>query len=358
VSPRRAVRPLPLHRPAPDALPRAPMGWFAVAFSADVGAGAVVPTQALGRDLVVYRTASGAVRVIDAHCPHLGAHLGHGGTVDGELLRCPFHGFCFDRDGACASTPYGTKPPAIATEHLPVHESEGAIFAYFPAAGDPAGEAPAFTLPTVESDGWSPPVAQRWVIRSHPQEILENSVDFGHFSEVHGYRAVQVERPLVIDGAYLSIGYSATRSGGLLGRLDPMQSIRFRNDIHTYGLGYSRVDIRIDALGLEIRQLVMPTPLDDQRIELRSTTQVKAFPSAAGVGRYLQWLPRGAIADLIARRIGALIDGELRPDFAIWENKRYLARPGLADGDGPIGRYRRWARQFYRDAAVAGAEVS
>ena len=351
----RALR-LPVVHPAATTLPRAPIGWFAVAFGAEVGAGAVVSTHALGRELVVYRTASGAVRVIDAHCPHLGAHLGHGGTVEGELLRCPFHGFCFDRDGACASTPYGKKPPPIAASHLPVHETEGVVFAYFSPTGDPAGEAPRYALPIIDSAGWSPPVAQRWEIRSHPQEILENSVDFGHFSEVHGYRAVQVERPLVIDGAYLSIGYSATRSGGLLGRLDPMQSIRFRNDIHTYGLGYSRVDITIAALGLEIRQLVMPTPIDDQRMALRSTTQVKQFPAPVGVGRYLQWLPRGAIADLIARRIGVLIDGELQPDFRIWENKRYLDRPGLADGDGPIGRYRRWARQFY-DVAVAAAEV-
>ena len=34
-------------------------------------------------------------------------------------------------------------------------------------------------------------------------------------------------------------------------------------------------------------------------------------------------------------------------DRAIWENKIWLPVPALAEGDGPIGRYRQWARQFY-----------
>ena len=40
---------------------------------------------------------------------------------------------------------------------------------------------------------------------------------------------------------------------------------------------------------------------------------------------------------------------DAQQDFLIWENKRYLARPALARGDGPIGKFRLWARQFYHD---------
>ena len=42
-----------------------------------------------------------------------------------------------------------------------------------------------------------------------------------------------------------------------------------------------------------------------------------------------------------------------KQDFPIWENKRYHERPALALGDGPIGLYRRWAQQFYEDAAYS-----
>jgi hypothetical protein len=38
----------------------------------------------------------------------------------------------------------------------------------------------------------------------------------------------------------------------------------------------------------------------------------------------------------------------------IWEHKRYLARPALAAGDGPLGLYRKWTRQFYSAEAGAG----
>lgn len=51
---------------------------------------------------------------MDAYCPHLGAHLGIGGTVEGETLRCPFHAFRFDTGGVCVATGYGTKPPPTA----------------------------------------------------------------------------------------------------------------------------------------------------------------------------------------------------------------------------------------------------
>lgn len=34
-------------------------------------------------------------------------------------------------------------------------------------------------------------------------------------------------------------------------------------------------------------------------------------------------------------------------DFEVWENKLYLDKPVLAAGDGPLGRYRKYCRQFY-----------
>ena len=36
-------------------------------------------------------------------------------------------------------------------------------------------------------------------------------------------------------------------------------------------------------------------------------------------------------------------------DIPIWENKQYLTKPMLADGDGPLPVYRRWMRQFFSE---------
>src|SRR3546814_6367094 len=70
-----------------------PTGWFWVAWSHEVSVeDAPRPLRYFGRDLVLYRGASGRPVVLDAHCPHLGAHLGYGGSVCDDDIVCPFHG--------------------------------------------------------------------------------------------------------------------------------------------------------------------------------------------------------------------------------------------------------------------------
>src|SRR5262245_19780999 len=91
-----------------------PNGWYQVAWSEEVGRNAVVPLRCLGLDLVLMRDSAGVAHVLDARCPHLGAHLGHGGRVENDCLVCPFHGWSFGSDGECASVPYASKIPPRA----------------------------------------------------------------------------------------------------------------------------------------------------------------------------------------------------------------------------------------------------
>ncbi len=51
------------------------------------------------------------------------------------------------------------------------------------------------------------------------------------------------------------------------------------------------------------------------------------------------------------------IDKQVQEDTPIWENKAYLARPALADTDGPFTKFRRWASQFYAEGVDQSAEV-
>ena len=52
-----------------------PTGWFQVGWSAELSSGAISALKFFGRDVVLYRAANGEARLVDAHCPHLGAHL-------------------------------------------------------------------------------------------------------------------------------------------------------------------------------------------------------------------------------------------------------------------------------------------
>jgi phenylpropionate dioxygenase-like ring-hydroxylating dioxygenase large terminal subunit len=67
-----------------------PYGWFQVAWPGDVKVGQVVPLQYFGQHLALWRDDNGVPHVNDAFCPHLGAHFGHGGSVDGS------HNYCFE----------------------------------------------------------------------------------------------------------------------------------------------------------------------------------------------------------------------------------------------------------------------
>ena len=63
----------------------------------------------LGEHFVVFRTEKGVASVLDAYCPHLGAHLGIGSRVIGDCVECPFHGWQFrGEDGQCIAIPYTT----------------------------------------------------------------------------------------------------------------------------------------------------------------------------------------------------------------------------------------------------------
>jgi phenylpropionate dioxygenase-like ring-hydroxylating dioxygenase large terminal subunit len=67
-----------------------PFGWYVVDYATDLKAGEVKSVRYFGQDQVLFRTTNGEVSMLDAYCPHLGAHLGHGGIVNGECIECPF----------------------------------------------------------------------------------------------------------------------------------------------------------------------------------------------------------------------------------------------------------------------------
>jgi phenylpropionate dioxygenase-like ring-hydroxylating dioxygenase large terminal subunit len=84
--------------------------WVELGPRAAITAKTVHPYTVCGEELIAYRTARGEVRVFEAHCPHQGAHLGHGGTLKKDCVVCPFHHFCFNLDGAYLGTKPDGKP--------------------------------------------------------------------------------------------------------------------------------------------------------------------------------------------------------------------------------------------------------
>src|ERR1700722_11011019 len=117
--------------------PASPNGWFSVGAGADLAPGDVEPVSYLGRELVLFRGEDGVARVFDAHCPHLGAHLGVGGRVCGDGIACPFHGWRFDGDGRLTEVPGLDRTPRASAQAWPVCERNGRIFVWHHVGGAP-----------------------------------------------------------------------------------------------------------------------------------------------------------------------------------------------------------------------------
>ena len=333
-------------------LPPFPLGWYAVGFSSEFARGTVQTRTLGGRELLIARTESGRLSAMDPICPHLGAHMGHGGTVVGESVRCPFHGFRFGTDGACVATGYDTKPPKVSVATKVVHESCGVVLVFL----DPRGGSPTFTLPDLDDSSYSPLRTKYYRLRGHPQDTTENSVDFGHLSVVHGYSHVQMQGELELEGPVLKARYSMHHPFGLA---RGSRGLNAAFEVTVRGLGHSMVDIKIPTLGLEARTFVFATPRAEMDLELRIALAVKRLAASQSLHPLLAWVSRaGVLTKLVEtiylRQAFAALANDVEQDFVIWKHKQYVSRPALAQGDGPIARYRRWAEQFY---SVLAAEA-
>lgn len=324
-------------------LPPFPNGWYVVEISKKLPKGQLVRKRFMGQEIVVFRTEDGEACVIDAYCPHMGAHFGFGGEVKGNCIRCPFHSFEFDTQGNCTKTGYGTKPPSKAkAKTYPVNEINGLIMAYY----DSEDKAPTWQVPLFDTEGWMPFEWVEWELRSHPQETTENSVDIGHFSEIHGYTKVTILQEPFTNGTYLSAKYGMERPSFLGKRFEPVK-IEFTPHVH--GLGFSFVEAKTTTYGLETRHFVLPTPIDNNKMVLRIASSLKKITEPQRINPILRLVPTSLLNQILSKQIIREYKKDVYQDFKIWENKKYLIRTPLAQGDGPIGLYRLWARQFYNE---------
>ncbi|MBL4704231.1 MAG: Rieske (2Fe-2S) protein [Flavobacteriales bacterium] len=324
-------------------LPPFPNGWYVIERSELLPAGKLITKRFAGQDVIVFRTESGKACVMDAYCPHMGAHFGHGGCIVGESVKCPFHGFEFNTSGKCTKTGYGTEPPPKAlAKTFPVQEVNGLILLYYHCDNEP----PTWQIPEMDMTGWTD---FRWVdyeLKSHPQETTENSVDIGHFSETHGYRNVKVVKNPIFEENHLTINYGMERDN-FMGKSGKPVQIEFIG--HVYGLGYSVVEAKTLNFGITTRHFVLPTPIEDGKIILRIASSVKKVRKSSDVHALASVLPKSLLNYILSKVVFKGYKNDVRQDFKIWENKKYIMQTPLAKGDGPIVMYRKWAQQFYSE---------
>jgi phenylpropionate dioxygenase-like ring-hydroxylating dioxygenase large terminal subunit len=329
-----------------------PTGWYQIGFSAELNPGDVRPVKYFDQELVLFRAEDGQPSLLDAYCPHLGAHLGYGGKIKDGCLECPFHGWLWRPDGSLARIPYApgeTRRVGIAA--WPVREVGGLIITWYDSFGrDPWWEWPG--IPEFSDEQRYYPIYPHGadhigVRKIIPQSPVENTPDYHHFMWVHG--AGQSGEPLLWkeDGHFLH-----TRVGFVFGHgkastwMTPDGPVTGEIETEAWGLGLSNARF---VLGDFITsQLTAATPVDREHSQLFDTITTNREPGSADPE------PTG-----VAKRMLDFQKGQIRNDFAIWENQRYVEHPPFAGGEEDhYARFRRWSRQFYTDEPYPGARTA
>lgn len=310
-------------------LPPYPNGWFAVSWSDELAVGQAKPIHYLGQDFVVFRGEDGRARVADAFCPHLGAHLGHGGKVEGNDLRCPFHAWRFDGDsGRCVEIPYASRiPPKAEVRCRPTLEMNGFVLMWHHAEDEPPAWEPQ-RVAELDGPDYVLHGKREWVIDSHPQEIMENGVDFAHFATLHGWKCKELLwEP---DGPYYRLKIDVDT-----GAEEQARTADNITDADSYnsGPGFLYTEFRGAFDGYAVNGM---TPVGPEKVHIVHCYYAHRRCDPAVVKGFFEFYVN---------------DYEL--DIPIWSNKIYRPQPMLTEGERDFGRFRQWYRQFYSQPPAA-----
>jgi len=318
-------------------------GWHMIADASKLGKDPMT-VRFFARDMVLYRGESGTPHLVDAYCPHMGAHLGKNETsyivrdnerIQGESIRCPFHGWRFGPDGRCNHIPYSDqKPPkAAAIQTWPVIERAGIIWMWH----DEEGNEPDYDLPAFEA--WDDNNWVRWKIDDlgelpqHPIEVVDNMTDFAHFMPIHGSRDVSYfynEFDRHVQWQIFGAGHrTLVQEGeGLL-------------ELDTWYTGPAILQSHMRG-SFPTHMLIAHTPIEDGKIHVWHALMVnfgrETTEEDVPVARAYQQASLDAFAQ----------------DFEIWTFKKPCFSPMMVRGDGPTDKCRLWYKQFYNPLARAG----
>ncbi len=317
-----------------------PTGWFVVAESSELDQGPMA-VRFFGRDLALYRGESGKPVLLDAYCKHMGTHLTasdsamivrNGKQIEGDSIRCPYHGWRYNSAGEVDDIPYhdGPCPKSASIRSYPVVDNMGCVMAWF----DEDGAAPSYDAPFLQE--WNDPQWIHWTLDHlgeldiHPQEVLDNMSDMRHLEPTHGQPCEYFENEAK-DHVYIQ------RQGGI------MQLYGNVNLYTTTWYTGPGVLLSKQVWGDTVQyELIANTPVEDGRIKAWHGCLVRgtAVPPTAEDIEAAKQTQAGALEAFAT-------------DFQIWRHKEPALVPMAMKTDGPFRIGRKWYSQFYADAATA-----
>ncbi len=189
--------------------------WQPVFHSADLAPGRAAPLRIMGEHFTLYRGMTGRAYLTEFACPHRGAQLS-AGRIEGDALRCFYHGWKFAPDGTCLEQPAEDSRfrDKVSIRAYPVREYLGLVFAFLG-----AGAPPDFSLyPQFERFAGLVEVDSYFRPCNYFQN-LENALDMSHVAFVHhdnsaSYAEIGKGSQLRATESDWGVSYSFTRADG------------------------------------------------------------------------------------------------------------------------------------------------
>ena len=360
--------------------PGTPMGelmrryWQPIGATEDMRERWTMPLRLLGEDLMLFRTRQGELGLIAEQCPHRRASFLHGIPTE-RGIRCPYHGWEFNAQGACLEQPFEADNPAfrerVGTTAYPVQELGGVLFAYL---GPVSADKPAPLLPRFDgfvAEG-SIRIMGRVVLPVNWLQIMENSLDPVHTEWLHGHQyEFQNERDgvkVAISTRHEKIDFREFEFGITKHRLLEGHS----EDSDDWRIGHPIIFPNILAVGngdpqARYHSFQMRVPVDDTHTlhlwfnaylppagavvpeHLRAKVHTYDVPYRDAQGHFIMdnidgqdmmaWVTQGAIADRTLEHLGASDKG-----VALYRRVLKREMKKVQEGLDPIGVLRDPAR--------------
>ncbi|MCQ9155378.1 aromatic ring-hydroxylating oxygenase subunit alpha [Acidomonas methanolica] len=191
-----------------------PDHWYPVAWSRELRRGKTLGTRYASHPIALVRPQEGAVFALEDRCAHRQVPLSKG-VVEGEAVKCCYHGWAYGRSGRCIDVPYlgkGKLPNGVKT--YPCREKDGLIFVF---PGDPA-KAETTPLPALGRAADPEYKTRRFgkLVRCHYSFMHENLMDMNH-QFMHS-KQMGMMKPRYLGGRdepdLVEARYSFARTGG------------------------------------------------------------------------------------------------------------------------------------------------
>ena len=252
--------------------PGTPMGAMLRRYWHPVGCSELVTTKpqrvkVMGEELVLYRGESGDTHLMQLRCAHRSLALDYG-RVEGDCIRCPYHGWKYDATGQCLEQPAEPEGSGfkekVQLRSYKTQEISGLVFGYM--GPEPAPLLPLFDVLRME-DGVKDVQVQ--TIHANWFNHVENIVDISHLAWLHGYTFPAYGAKKV------TYHWDRTHYGA-----NNVMVVDGIDDTHISCYGFPTINRfalpPIDKSGELVRSMIFRVPADDERTLLYF---VRFYPS-------------------------------------------------------------------------------